>query len=172
MMPCCNDPEYIHVKKESSKYIFIRENSLEWNMPVVVMKQGTCCGIDPCIYEIQDNIKVLYFDDPIFSRISDQTRYCNEFQTCLFGGQGERIQIDSPCCFGICHRSSCPCICVPICCPNCLVPCVLNHTIYVRDAQKGKYSIEQARQAAMSNPLYNDELPATELSSITTVLPK
>jgi hypothetical protein len=74
MLPCCNDPEYIHVKRESSKYVFIRENSIEWNMPSVVMKQGSCCGVDPCIYEIQDNIKVLYFDDPTFNRISDQTR--------------------------------------------------------------------------------------------------
>ena len=89
--PCYNDSEYIHIKRESSKYIFIRENSIEWNVrftflilefvitysfsmniliysdnqqlyheqaPSVVMKHGSCCGVDPCIYEIQDNVKV------------------------------------------------------------------------------------------------------------------
>ena len=85
--PCCNDSEYIHVKKESSKYIYIRENSIEWNDPSVVMKNGSCCGIDPCLYDIQDNVKVIYFDDPSFSRITDQTRFCNECRTCLFGGR-------------------------------------------------------------------------------------
>jgi hypothetical protein len=58
----------IALRKESSKYILIRENSLEWNEPRIVMKNGTCCGIDPCTYDIQDNVKVLYFDDPIFER--------------------------------------------------------------------------------------------------------
>lgn len=87
--PTFNDSEYIHIKKESSKYVYIRENSIEWNSPKIISKQsnGYCCGIDPCIYEIQDDAKVLYFDDPMFNRITDQTRCCNECRTCLFGGQ-------------------------------------------------------------------------------------
>ena len=155
--PCCNDTEYIHIKKESSKYIYIRENSIEWNMPSIIMKKGTCCGIDPCIYDIKDDVKVLYYDDPIFNRITDQTRCCNECRTCLFGGKGERIQIDSPCCFGICQRSSLPCPFVPICCPAAIFPCLSKYEIYVQDAQQGKYEIEQAKLSALSNTLYCDD---------------
>lgn len=35
VLPCCSDPEYILVKRQSSKYVYIRENSLEWNDPEV-----------------------------------------------------------------------------------------------------------------------------------------
>ncbi len=155
--PCCNESEYIHIKKESSKYIYIRENSIEWNDPSVVMKHGSCCGIDPCIYEIQDEVKVVYFDDNLFTRITDQTRCCNELLTCLFGGKGERIQLDSPCCCNLLQRATFPCPCVPICCPTALFPCQMKHAIYVEDAQKGKYEIEQIRKLALEDSLYHDE---------------
>ena len=36
------------------------------------MMHGPCFGVDPCMYDIRDNIKVLYFDDPIFDRITDR----------------------------------------------------------------------------------------------------
>ena len=155
--PCCNESEYIHIKKESSKYIYIRENSIEWNDPSVVMKHGSCCGIDPCIYEIQDEVRVVYFDDNLFTRITDQTRCCNELRTCLFGGKGERIQLDSPCCCNLLQRATFPCPCVPICCPTALFPCQMKHAIYVEDAQKGKYEIEQIRKSALDDSLYYDE---------------
>ena len=155
--PCCNESEYIHIKKESSKYIYIRENSIEWNDPSVVMKHGSCCGIDPCIYEIQDDVKVVYFDDNLFTRITDQTRCCNELRTCLFGGRGERIQLDSPCCCNLFQRATFPCPCVPICCPTALFPCQVKHAIYVEEAQKGKYEIEQIRKLALSDSLYYEE---------------
>lgn len=154
--PCCNDSDYIHIKKESSKYVYIRENSIEWNVPKVISKHGSCCGIDPCIYEIQDDVRVLYFDDPLFNRITDQTRICNECRTCLFGGKGERIQIDSPCCCSLCQRAAFPCPCIPICCPTAIFPCALKYELYVEDAQKGKYEIDQARSAANANPLYSN----------------
>jgi hypothetical protein len=69
---CCDDAEYIIMKREASKYILIRENSLEWNEPAMIMGDGSCCGVDPCIYDIQDNVNVLYFDDPIFDRMKEQ----------------------------------------------------------------------------------------------------
>ena len=156
--PCCNEPEYITVKRQASKYVFIRENSIEWNEPKIVMKSGPCFGIDPCIYEIQDNVRVLYYDDPIFNRITDQTRCLNECRTCLCGGKGERIQIDAPCCFNLCQRShTFPCPFVPVCLPTLLFPCALKHEIYVDDAQRGMYEIKAAREAAIKNPLYNDD---------------
>ena len=154
MCPCCADAAYIAIKRESSKYIYIRENSLEWNTPKVVLKQGVCFGVDPCVYDIQDNVQVLYFDDPIFDRITDQTRCCNECRTCFCGGSGERIQIDSPCCCNLCQRSACPCPCVPICCPTYVAPCALKYEIYVEDAQKGKYDINKALKTARNSSLY------------------
>lgn len=157
LCPCCNDSEYVLIKRESSTYIYIRENSIEWNEPEVVMKHGSCCGIDPCVYDIQDHVHVLYFDDPIFNRITDQTRPCNECRTCVCGGRGERIQIDSPCCCNLCQRATCPCPCVPICCPTALFPCALKYEIYVEDAQKGMYEIQRTRQNVACSALYQDE---------------
>jgi hypothetical protein len=34
-LPCFQNPEYITLRYESSKYIYVRENSLEWNEPKV-----------------------------------------------------------------------------------------------------------------------------------------
>ena len=156
LCPCCSDSEYIAVRKESSKYIFIRENSLEWNEPKIVMKNGTCCGIDPCVYDIQDNVKILYFDDPIFDRLTDQTRSCNECATCLFGGNGERLLIDSPVCCGLCQRATFPFILTCSCCSSYCFPCMLQHNIYLEDAQKGLYEIKKARNACLNNDFYKD----------------
>jgi len=156
LCPCCTDAEYISVKTQASQYIYLRENSLEWNAPKVVLKQGACFGVDPCVYDVQDNVTVLYYDDPIFDRITDQTRCCNECRTCICGGRGERIQIDSPCCCNLCQRAACPCPCVPICCPSFLGPCALKHEIYVEDAQRGKYEINKVLHAARNSLLYGN----------------
>lgn len=53
IFPCFDDAEYVILKRESSKYVYIREHSLEWNDPKVVMKKGSCLGLDPCHYEVQ-----------------------------------------------------------------------------------------------------------------------
>lgn len=150
IIPCCGDAEYIKVRREASKYVYIRENSLEWNEPTVILQRGPCFGIDPCLFEVQDHVTVLYYDDPMFDRITDQTRLCNECKTCICGGKGERIRIDSPCCFNLCLRSACPCPLVPICCPSSFCPCVLRHEIYLEDAQKGMYEIRKARRDALA----------------------
>jgi hypothetical protein len=41
ILPCCTYPEYVFVKLESSKYIYIRENSIEWNDPEVTINAFT-----------------------------------------------------------------------------------------------------------------------------------
>lgn len=152
--PCCGDAKYITVLRSASSYIYIRENSIEWNEPEIVMQRGLCCGVDPCLYEVQDNIKVLYFDDVMFENMTDQTRTCNECRTCLFGGKGERVQMDSPICCGCCQRGSFPCLMVPVCCPRAICPCILRHEVYMQDAQKGLYEIKKSRSAALNNKLY------------------
>ena len=86
---------------------------------------------------------------------ADQTRACNEFQTCCFGGRGERIRLDSPACCQCCQRSTFPCPCLPTCCPLSLCPCLLRFEIYVEDAQKGLYEIKKAREAALQNKFYS-----------------
>ena len=137
LCPCCTESEYIAVKRQASKYVFIRENSVEWNEPEIVMKPGSCFGIDPCAYDIQDHVHVMYYDT--VSNITDKTRFCNECRTCLCGGRGERIQIvDSPYCFNICQRQ--------------------RSEIYVEDAQRGMYEIQAARELALKSPLYNDDV--------------
>ena len=42
LCPCCTNPEYIIHKRASSKYIYIRENSIEWNDPEVKEFIETC----------------------------------------------------------------------------------------------------------------------------------
>ena len=115
--PCCDNSESLVLKLESSKYFHIRENSIEWNEPEIVMREGPCLGIDPCIFDVQDHVRVVYFDDPLFGQIKNTTRSCNEFLSCLCGGRGESLRISATCCFGTGYRGPCPCLCIPICCP-------------------------------------------------------
>lgn len=116
--PCCDYSVYVVKRRESSKYVHIRENSIEWNTPEIIMRAGHCFGIDPCIFDVKDKVEVIYYDDPIFSLLRNTTRLCNEFRTCLCGGRGERLQISSTCCFGMGYRGTGLCPCVPICCPQ------------------------------------------------------
>lgn len=171
VLPCFDDAQYVKLKRESSKYVYIRENSIEWNEPSVIMKNGSCLGVDLCHYDIQDHVTVLYFDDPMFDRLSDQTRHCNECRTCLCGGAGERVIIDSPICFNLCLRASCPCPCVPICCPTDLCPCVLRYEIYLEDAQKGLYEIKKSRLESLRelNQLMSSRLSNKLVENFTTI---
>lgn len=72
ILPCFRNPEYIIEKYETSKYVYLREHSIEWNTPHIVLANGNCCGVDPCLYTIRDNIQVIYYDDPMLNNISDQ----------------------------------------------------------------------------------------------------
>ena len=146
------------MKRESSKYVYIRESSLEWNEPAITCTSGACLGIDPCLFDVQDHVRVVYFDDPMLQRLTNTTRTCNECRTCLFGGRGERIQISAPCCCGLAYRATCPCpcMCVPVCCPTALFPCTMRHEIYLEDANQGIYALQAAIRSAQENPLYVD----------------
>ena len=72
------------MKREASKYFYIRENSIEWNEPYITFGNGGCCGFDPCLYTLQDNLSVVYFDDPVMNKISNSTPICNEIRTCTW----------------------------------------------------------------------------------------
>jgi hypothetical protein len=139
-LPCCMRPKYIVEKLEASKFILIRENSIEWNNPRIVSAKGNCLGLSLCYYDIQDDVSVMYYDDPMFESIGNRTRWCNESRTVCCGGQGERIRIASTVCGGLCVRGVFPCPCVPNvpclespCCA-CLECCALQANIYVKPA--------------------------------------
>lgn len=149
--PCCEDSQYVKLKRESSKYILIREHSIEWNDPQIILKTGSCCGVDPCEYDVQDNVTVLYFDDPVFYSLTDRTRCCNESRTCISGGRGERLQMSATCCCGLCIRSTFPCPVVPSCLPRSCIPWASIFDIYTTDAQKGLYEIKKARARALTD---------------------
>lgn len=64
---CCVDyPVYILNKMNSSRYIYVRENSLEFNNPSMQATKGRCCGASCCELSVKDNVTVLYFDDEHF----------------------------------------------------------------------------------------------------------
>eukprot|EP01038_Epipyxis_sp_PR26KG_P012117 gene12117-16223_t len=151
IFPCCGEAEYIDQLRYASTYIYVRENSIEWNDPQIVMMPGICCGIDPCLFNVQDNVNVIYFDDIMFESITDRTRICNECRTCICGGRGERIRMDSPACCNCCQRSTIPCLFIPSICPKSLCPCILRHEIYMKDAQQGLYDIKKARTKRLEN---------------------
>ena len=155
---CCDDAKYVVQKREASKYILVRENSVEWNEPEIVWQTGSFLGIDPCMYHVQDHSQVIYYDDPMFDAITDQTRCCNETRTCLCGGRGERIELTSTCCFGSCYRSSYPVPCVPVCVPTFLCPCARRREIYLADAAEGIHEIKKAvRNAREHDPFYMEK---------------
>lgn len=139
ILPCCDEPEYIVWKREISKYILIRENSIEWNEPSCVPASGMCCGISLCWYDITDNVKILYYDDARLKngRISTPgaPKCCNDARIFCCGGRGELVRIDSPLCYksyleGMCVRGSMPCPFIP-CCLAGICPCANHYNIYV-----------------------------------------
>ncbi|GMI26296.1 hypothetical protein TeGR_g5513 [Tetraparma gracilis] len=151
-LPCVMDPEYIVKEMEASKYIYVRENSLEWNAPIMTQSEGNCFGVSCCYFRAQDHVTVIYFDDPMFDRITDKTPCCNQCATWCCGGEGELIQIDSKFCFGCCYRSVLGAgACVPVCCAASCCPCyplVIKHKIWVANAADAKAGILEARDNA------------------------
>lgn len=133
VLPCCMEPIYVSEKRQASRYILIRENSIEWNEPKTITAPGPwyLCGTSCVTYDVADDIKVMYFDDPLLQRITNTTRCCNETRTVCCGGMGERVQIDSPLLCGLCIRGTLPCPFVP-CCLTGVMPCALKHIIHVK----------------------------------------
>jgi hypothetical protein len=147
---CFGEPDYIVKEREASKYVYIRENSIEWNEPKIVTASGYCCGQSLGQYRTKDDIKVLYFDDPGFDRVQNHTRCCNEYHTWLCGGRGETAMIDSTFCYGMCLRAPAPFLCVPCCCPHFICPCSLHYKIFLENAERGCYEIKAARDNALA----------------------
>lgn len=143
-MPCCDDPAYITSAREASKYIYIRENALEWNAPQIAAAKGDCCGVSLCRYRIQDNVKVIYFDDLTLEDIDDDTRCCNDLRTKCCGGMGEEIRLRGEFCLGMCVRAPFPIMCVPACCPTFCCPCAFSHSIYVENSNEAIVKIKNA----------------------------
>jgi hypothetical protein len=104
-----------------------------------------CFGISPCLFRVEDNITVLYYDDPSFDQLTDQTRCCNNFLTWLCGGEGETVVVRHTCCFGLCLRCVGPSF-VPFFC-GCL-PLVKEYPIGVADANEALYKIKNVRADA------------------------
>jgi len=151
--PCCNDPEYIVRASEDSKYIFLKETSIEWNDPNISFKDGSCCGIDPCHYRIQDNVHVVYYDDPLLTKIDDKTRCCDDFLTYCCGGSGDRIALRHTICLGCCNKAQFPFMCIPICCPVSCCPCAIQHNIYVQQGKgmEATVALRNARDEALAS---------------------
>lgn len=38
----------------------------------IILNKGPCCGVDPCMYTIEDRVTVLYYDNPVFENITDK----------------------------------------------------------------------------------------------------
>ena len=149
LFPCCADPTYVNLEKEAAKYVFLRENSIEYNNPSVNFKLSTCCCIDICQFEVNDNITVIYFDDPIFASMSDKSDCGSSLYSICFGAQGERIHFERKCCYSLCIEGRFPCPIIPICCPRGLCPCYINRDIYTKNAQKAMYEIKKQRSLSL-----------------------
>ena len=160
LAPCYGEPISIHEKRESSKYILMRENSMEWNTPVRISRpgalcsplRGECCGVSCFRYDIKDDVKVVYFDDPMLDRIRYVPPSCCGLSKWMWGGDGERVRIDSACCCGLCLRGSFPLCCIPCCLPfmGINLPCSVSRDIMVqpRDLAQHPHQMGSAGQGA------------------------
>lgn len=145
ILPCIDYPEYILREVQSSKYIYIRENSIEFNQPKIqparsnnVTSDVLCCGNSPTDLVVLDQISVIYYDDILMDTIRNDTRVCNPLQTFCCGGKGETVRLESKFCGGLCYRGRsgmrCGCCipcCIPVCCPDCLCPCAAMVSVFV-----------------------------------------
>jgi len=145
--PCCKYPKKISDRLEESKYVYVRENSVEWNDPTITFEDCDCLiPFNPCALRVADNITVLYFDDPSFEKI--QNKSCGCITNCLqyiCGGKGQKVRFANMfCCCCVVGKNG-PC-CVPICCatPN----NSQSYICYVKDAGSAAAEIKQAKANA------------------------
>jgi len=146
---CFQYPKYILNKISSSKYIYIRENSMEWNEPYIRAANGYFCGSACCEMDIKDNITVLYFDDMHFGEVTNQTRRCNDIKSFCCGGEGQIVQIESRFCWGMCKRGGpCPFLFAPICFTRRCCSCLISYELHVEHADSAIEAITMARDSA------------------------
>mmetsp|Transcript_27675 Transcript_27675/g.52124 ORF Transcript_27675/g.52124 Transcript_27675/m.52124 type:complete len:237 (+) Transcript_27675:347-1057(+) len=167
--PCFDFPEYIVNEIKASQYIYIRENSIEYNQPTLQPATSNtplatclCCGHSPNVIIVRDQISTIYFDDLLMDSVRNDTRPCNPLHTFCCGGHGEEVRLESRFCWDGCYRGRslgseqcglmggcCCCVpCVPVGCPQCLCPCAARKTIYVEDAETAVQIVTQARDDA------------------------
>jgi len=132
----------------ASRYIYVRENGIEWNSPSMQPAKGTCCGQSCTELAVMDNITVLYFDDINFDDVRNDTRCCNTCMTFCCGGRGEQVQIESTFCFSCCIRGRDNRTCIPVCCPDLCCPCIVKSELWVEDAPAAVKIIRDARDDA------------------------
>jgi len=158
--PCFDYPEYVINEIKASQYIYVRENSIEYNQPILQPAKANttlaacfCCGNSPTDLTVRDQISIIYFDDILMDNIRNDTRPCNPLLSFCCGGRGEEVRLESKVMGGWCYRgrglSACCCVpCVPLGCPECLCPCAAKRTIFVEDADFAVKIITQARDDA------------------------
>eukprot|EP00804_Cyclotella_cryptica_P023215 CCRYP_000392-RB/>CCRYP_000392-RB protein AED:0.12 eAED:0.12 QI:208/1/1/1/0.75/0.6/5/501/229 len=160
--PCFDYPEYAVNEIRASQYIYIRENSVEYNQPTLQPSKSTttlttilCCGHSPTDLAVRDSVSVIYYDDMLMDNIRNDTRTCHALHTFCCGGKGEAVRLESTFCGDACYRGrgvgdgGCCCFCcVPVCCPEWICPCGVRKTIYVEDAETAVRIITNARDDA------------------------
>ena len=149
-MPCCDKPAYIVKKREASKYIVLRENSLEWNNPSYTTDYGCCFGMSLCGYRLSDRVSVLYYDDLAMERVDFDSGCCC-FTGCwnrCCSSEGQRVVMKATCCGGFCLRGLPPCCCIPSAFPLWCCPWALAHELYVEDGREAVAQIMAARDNA------------------------
>jgi hypothetical protein len=147
---CCFDyPAYIVNKVNSSRYIYVREHSVEWNNPLIQQDKGPCFGVSCCDLAVLDNVSVIYYDDLYFDTVRNGTRSCNDCQTFWCGGRGEKVTIQSRFCLGLCKRGRGSVCFVPSYCPTICCPCISSPELWVEDAESAVKLIQDARDSAV-----------------------
>mmetsp|Transcript_19450 Transcript_19450/g.29972 ORF Transcript_19450/g.29972 Transcript_19450/m.29972 type:complete len:224 (+) Transcript_19450:131-802(+) len=149
LFPCCGYPSYIVQEMAASRYIYVRENSLEWNDPWFQAANGDCCGTACCELAVTDHVRVLYYDDMMFDDIRARKRCWDGVVSAICGGRGEKVEISSRFCCGMCLRRLGGGCCSPVCCPKCCTLGTHRIDIWVdHDAEAMKKIIMEARDNA------------------------
>jgi len=146
-LPCVGMPKSIIEKQNASRYVYVRENSLEYNNPKIKVANGLCCGYSCSDYRVEDHVSVIYYDDPHFQSLTNGSRSCDDWVAFCCGSPGERIIVESRFCCGYCRRGEAPCCVWPVCCPiSCGKGCVYYHSIRVDSADVAIARIEMVRE--------------------------
>jgi hypothetical protein len=83
-----NRVEWANRRNEARSLLWIRSLWV-WRSRQRKVRRTLAKSCSHSFIHILHPASVLYFDDKMFERISDQTRCCNECRTCLFGGKGD-----------------------------------------------------------------------------------
>lgn len=92
--------------------------------------QGQYVGACGCTFHVQDDARVLYFDDPVLADIVARTDpCCGTLRRCLCGGRGQAVRVQSRTCRGGCVRTRGlgPLPCIPTCCVCLCGPAALRY---------------------------------------------